>query len=110
MACRVVAKVEWHAGELYPQVGFIVTNLVRPAEPIDAFYNQRGTAERTVLDPTPYSRKRRFAVKALRQGAGAPWRLNSRRSAGKRRTINPKLIRAAREYASFALLQTASVG
>jgi hypothetical protein len=24
---RVVAKVEWHAGELFPRVGFIVTNL-----------------------------------------------------------------------------------
>ena len=28
---RVVAKVEWHPGELYPRVGFIVTNLGRPA-------------------------------------------------------------------------------
>src|ERR671933_1020125 len=27
---RVVAKVEWHQGELYPRVGFIVTNLTRP--------------------------------------------------------------------------------
>src|SRR5262249_51249978 len=29
---RVVAKVEWHPGELYPRVGFIVTNLQRPAK------------------------------------------------------------------------------
>jgi Transposase DDE domain group 1 len=29
---RVVAKVEWHPGELYPRVGFIVTNMARPAE------------------------------------------------------------------------------
>ena len=29
---RVVAKVEWHPGELYPRIGFIVTNLARPAE------------------------------------------------------------------------------
>jgi Transposase DDE domain group 1 len=28
-ARRVVAKVEWHQGELYPRVGFIVTNLAR---------------------------------------------------------------------------------
>ncbi len=28
----MVAKVEWHIGELYPRVGFIVTNLSRPAE------------------------------------------------------------------------------
>jgi hypothetical protein len=27
---RVVAKVEWHPGELYPRVGFIVTNLAPP--------------------------------------------------------------------------------
>src|SRR4051812_23732058 len=27
---RVVAKVEWHPGELYPRVGFLVTNLCRP--------------------------------------------------------------------------------
>ena len=33
---RVVAKVEWHPGELYPRVGFIVTNLSRPAERVVA--------------------------------------------------------------------------
>src|SRR5215218_1963885 len=27
---QVVAKVEWHPGELYPRVGFIVTNLSKP--------------------------------------------------------------------------------
>ena len=42
---RVVAKVEWHPGELYPRVGFIVTNLSRPAERVVAFYNHRGTCE-----------------------------------------------------------------
>jgi len=34
---RVIAKVEWHPGELYPRVGFIVTNLTRPAERVVAF-------------------------------------------------------------------------
>jgi hypothetical protein len=34
---RVVAKVEWHPGELCPRVGFIVTYLARPAERIVAF-------------------------------------------------------------------------
>ncbi len=47
---RVVAKVEWHAGELYPRVGFIVTNLTRPAERVVAFYNQRGTAEQWIKE------------------------------------------------------------
>jgi DDE family transposase len=47
---RVVAKVEWHPGELYPRIGFIVTNLARPAERVVAFYNQRGTAEQWIKE------------------------------------------------------------
>jgi len=47
---RVVAKVEWHSNELYPRVGFIVTNLARPAERVVAFYNQRGTAEQWIKE------------------------------------------------------------
>jgi hypothetical protein len=47
---RVVAKVEWHPGELYPRVGFIVTNLARPAERVVAFYNHRGTAEQHIKE------------------------------------------------------------
>ena len=47
---RVVAKVEWHPGELYPRVGFIVTNLSRPAERVVGFYNQRGTCEQWIKE------------------------------------------------------------
>src|SRR3954467_9471686 len=47
---RVVAKVEWHQGELYPRVGFILTNLTRPAERISKFYNGRGTAEQWIKE------------------------------------------------------------
>jgi Transposase DDE domain group 1 len=47
---HVVAKVEWHPGELYPRVGFVVTNLARPPERVVAFYNQRGTAERWIKE------------------------------------------------------------
>jgi hypothetical protein len=47
---RVVAKVEWHPGELYPRVGFIVTNLARSAERVVAFYNHRGTAEQWIKE------------------------------------------------------------
>jgi hypothetical protein len=49
-ARRIVAKVEWHPGELYPRVGFIVTNLARPAKRVVAFYNQRGTAEQWIKE------------------------------------------------------------
>jgi hypothetical protein len=47
---HVVAKVEWHPGELYPRVGFIVSNLPRSAEGIVAFYNQRGTCEQYIKE------------------------------------------------------------
>lgn len=47
---RVVAKVEWPPGELYPRVGYIVTNLSRPAERVVAFYNHRGTAEQFIKE------------------------------------------------------------
>jgi hypothetical protein len=44
-ARRVVAKVEFHSGELFPRVGFIVTNLSLPSRAVVRFYNKRGTAE-----------------------------------------------------------------
>ena len=47
---HVVAKVEWHPGELYPRVGFIITNLARSAEGIVAFYNRRGTCEQYIKE------------------------------------------------------------
>ena len=46
----VVAEVEWHPGELYPRVGFVVTNLSRPAEQMVAFYYHCGTAERYIKE------------------------------------------------------------
>jgi hypothetical protein len=33
---RVIAKVEWHPGELYPRVGVIVTNMAQRAENVVA--------------------------------------------------------------------------
>jgi hypothetical protein len=47
---RVVAKVEFHPGELFPKVGFIVTNRSLPNERVLAFYNQRGTAEQHIKE------------------------------------------------------------
>jgi Transposase DDE domain group 1 len=47
---HVVAKIEWYPGELYPSVGFIVTNLARSAEGIVAFYNRRGTCEQYIKE------------------------------------------------------------
>jgi hypothetical protein len=47
---RVVAKVEWHRGELFPRVGFIVTNLSAKAKGVVHFYNGRGTAEQWIKE------------------------------------------------------------
>jgi hypothetical protein len=49
-ARRVVAKVEWHQGELFPRVGFIVTNLPWRCQRVVRFYNQRGTAEQWIKE------------------------------------------------------------
>src|ERR1019366_3165356 len=47
---RVVAKVEFHTGELFPRVGFIVTNLETPSRTVVRFYNKRGTAEQWIKE------------------------------------------------------------
>lgn len=47
---RVVAKVEWHRGELLPRVGFIVTTLSARPEGVVHFYNGRGTAEQWIKE------------------------------------------------------------
>lgn len=47
---RVVAKVEFHAGELFPRVGFIVTNLQLPSRAVVRVYNKRSTAEQWIKE------------------------------------------------------------
>ena len=49
-ARRVVAKVEFHFGELFPRVGFIVTNLEMDSRVVVRFYNKRGTAEQWIKE------------------------------------------------------------
>ena len=47
---RVVAKVEWHLGNLFPRVGFIVTNMSAKSEGVVQFYNKRGIAEQWIKE------------------------------------------------------------
>jgi len=49
-ARRVVAKVEFHFGELFPRVGFIVTNFRTSSRAVVRFYNKRGTAEQWIKE------------------------------------------------------------
>ena len=44
------SKVEWHEGELFPRVGFIVTNSNQRAKNVIKFYNGRGTAEQWIKE------------------------------------------------------------
>jgi hypothetical protein len=47
---RVVAKVEWHNGELFPRIGFIIINMTDRPSKIVVFYNRRGTAEQWIKE------------------------------------------------------------
>ena len=65
---RVVAKVEWHQGELYPRVGFILTNLKRPPERVSTS-NGRGTAEQWIREGKYALRWTRLSCRAFRHNA-----------------------------------------
>jgi len=47
---RIVAKIEHHQGELFPRVGFIVTNLKWNDKAVVKFYNHRGTCEQWIKE------------------------------------------------------------
>ena len=47
-ARRVVAR--WSSAELFPRVGFIVTNLETPSQTVVRFYNKRGTTEQWIKE------------------------------------------------------------
>ena len=66
IARRVVAKVEFHAGELFPRVGFIVTNLETPSRAVMRFYNKRGTAEQWIKEGKQTVKMTRLSCHRLR--------------------------------------------
>ena len=66
---RMVAKVEWHPGELVPRFGFIVTNLSRPAERVVTFYNQRGKAEQYIKEGKNAIKWTRLSCRKFRDNA-----------------------------------------
>ncbi|MEJ2719170.1 MAG: IS1380 family transposase [Deltaproteobacteria bacterium] len=46
----VVAKIEWHEGELFPRIGFIVTNSKLPAGKVVNVSNGRGDVENRIKE------------------------------------------------------------
>jgi len=47
---RIIAKIEQHPNELFPRVGFIVTNLKWRDKKVVKFYNKRGTCEQWIKE------------------------------------------------------------
>ena len=114
--------------ELYPRVGFIVTNLTRPVQRVVAFYNQRGTGEQWIKEGKGAIKRTRlscrtFATNAVRlqlhalaynlgnfmrtlamPKAAEPWSLTSLRE--KLIKIGAKVVSHGR-YVSFQLAEVA---
>jgi len=47
---RVVTKIEWHRGELFPRIGLVVTNSKLPAGKVIKVYNGRGDVENRIKE------------------------------------------------------------
>ena len=72
-ARRVVAKVEFHFGELFPRVGFIVTNLGTSSRTVVRFYNKRGTAEQWIKEGKQAVAMTRLSCHRFRANAVRLW-------------------------------------
>jgi hypothetical protein len=72
-ARRVVAKVEFHVGELFPRVGFIVTNLETDSRAVVRFYNKRGTAEQWIKEGKQAVKMRRLSCHRFRSNEVRLW-------------------------------------
>ncbi len=72
-ARRVVAKVEFHLGELFPRVGFIVTNLETDSRAVVRFYNQRGTAEQWIKEGKQAVKMTRLSCHRFRSNEVRLW-------------------------------------
>ena len=72
-ARRVVARVEHHPGELFPRVGFIVTNLTLPSRAVVRFYNKRGTAEQWIKEGKQAVKMTRLSCHRFRSNEVRLW-------------------------------------
>ena len=70
---RVVAKVEFHLGELFPRVGFIVTNLTLSSRAVVRFYNKRGTAEQWIKEGKQAVKMTRLSCHRFRSNEVRLW-------------------------------------
>jgi DDE family transposase len=71
-ARRVVAKIEFHFGELFPRVGFIVTNLETDNRAVVRFY-KRGTAEQWIKEGKQAVKMTRLSCHRFRSNEVRLW-------------------------------------
>jgi Transposase DDE domain group 1 len=70
---RVVAKVEFHSGELFPRVGFIVTNLETDSRAVVRLYNKRGRAEQWIKQGNQAVKMTRLSCHRFRSNEVRLW-------------------------------------
>jgi hypothetical protein len=70
---RVVAKLEFHFRELFPRVGFIVTNLQTDSRAVVRFYNKQGTAEQWVKEGEQAVKMTRLSCHRFRSNEVRMW-------------------------------------
>jgi len=68
-----VTKVEFHFGELFPRVGFIVTNLETDSRAVVRFYNKRGTAEQWIKEGKQAVKMTRLSCHRFRSNEVRLW-------------------------------------
>ena len=110
---RMVAKVEHHRGELFPRVGFIVTNMALPSRSVVRFYNKRGPAEPWITEgkqathwtrlSCPWFRANevRLQLSVLAYNLGTLWRrvvLPPRVTRWSLTSLQQRLVKHARYY------------
>jgi hypothetical protein len=80
-ARRVVAKVEFHFGELFPRVGSS-SNLETDSRAVARFYNKRETAERWIKEGKQAVKLTRLSCRRFRSNQVRRWLSLDRLQAG----------------------------
>jgi len=65
--------IEHNAGELFPRIGFIVTNLTLPSRAVVRFYNKRGTAEQWIKEGKQVVKMTRLSCHRFRSNEVRLW-------------------------------------
>ena len=69
----MVAKVDFHFGELFPRIGFIVTNLETDSRAVVRLYNKRGTAEQWIKEGKQAVKMTRLSCHRFRSNEVRLW-------------------------------------